>query len=136
MLPVARATHDNPWLAVGDVFEAVVAHELTPAGGDFFASYVPNILRPSTSFAVAKVVDIGDGEGGGQKVFEGVELEGDIDPVHVPASDAGEELEAAELGVGDRIPEMWGELAGFDHSVEDGRKIIDLNLLGQAVFVD
>lgn len=136
VIAVARAANNESWLAIGNVLEAVVTHNLSPSGFDFFTCSVSDVFGPGSGFAVTKVVDIGDREWGVFKVFEFVSLCGELDPLHVPLGDAGEEFETAELGVGNGAPEMLGEFAGFDHVVENCGDVIHVNMLGQAIFVN
>ena len=63
ILTVPTTAYNDAGLAIGDVFESVVAHDLAPLGFDLLSGCVIDIGSPGSGFAVAKVVDIPDSQG-------------------------------------------------------------------------
>jgi len=135
VIAVAGAAENNARFTVGDVFEAVIAHDLTPSGFKLVTGLVINILGPGSSFAVAKVVDRVDCEGGGEEIGEGVNFVGDIYSLLIPLGYTGEEFVTPKLGIGNGVTQVLGELASFYHGVENCGDVVDLNSVSETIFV-
>lgn len=135
VIAVAGAADDNAGLVVGNVFETVVTGDITPSGLNLLSGLVVNVLGPGSGFAVAKVVNRIHCEGGGEKVGEGMNLGGNIQTLHIPFGDARQKFETAKLGVGDGGAQMFGEFAGLNHGAKDSWNVINLDAVGQSVFV-
>jgi len=90
---------------------------------------VSNIFGPGCCFAVAKIINVGNGEWSYLKVFEIVSLSWELDALHVPFGNTREELKGTELSIGDRGTKVFREFTCFNNMVEDGGDVINVNMV-------